>query len=394
MCLQFRAWKISAQNITPLCQQEQIGRYPWWLREEGPSPYLSPALTHTLSSSSGTYLQSVEGGRHAQRDLFPPKPAGTKHLWNLSSRHLDVHLHICAWTTLGDHGMIGLEGTFRGHPLSLDQVAQRPIQPGCEHFQRWSIHSFSRQPLPMYYTLISLWWGQGHFSLSISCKQPYLTVPAGGQGLNCHPVMARCCDSHQSSPYQLHHLYLPLKIHVLEISSFSQSPLFSDLPSFCLHTCVIRFIFLLGWRFFYYSAFISKALVICHKVCKSINIATPLSPSLVWQRVFWHRIMALELTGTTPASSCLTSETVYLTADLLTRSVEEGPEQWWTPTRGSSQLMPESLLIHFSSFTRACSSPCSHQQHWVSDVLLRCVGSTKPTTSLRAREFIYLILGR
>lgn len=139
MCLQFRAWKISGQNITALRQQEQKGRHPWWLREEGPSPYLPPALTRTLSSSSGTYLQSVEGGRHAQRDLFPPKPAGTKHLWNLLSRHLDVHLHICAWTTLGDHGMIGLEGTFRGHPLSLDQVAQRPTQPGCEHFQRWSM---------------------------------------------------------------------------------------------------------------------------------------------------------------------------------------------------------------------------------------------------------------
>ena len=54
---------------------------------------------------------------------------------------------------------IGLEGTLKitqfqipchgqGY-LPLDQVAQSPIQPDLEHFQGWSIHNFSGQPLPL-----------------------------------------------------------------------------------------------------------------------------------------------------------------------------------------------------------------------------------------------------
>jgi len=35
--------------------------------------------------------------------------------------------------------------------LSLDQVAQNPIQPGLEHFQGGGIHSFSGQPVPVPY---------------------------------------------------------------------------------------------------------------------------------------------------------------------------------------------------------------------------------------------------
>jgi len=32
--------------------------------------------------------------------------------------------------------------------LILDQAAQGPIQPGCEHLQGWGIHSLSGQPVP------------------------------------------------------------------------------------------------------------------------------------------------------------------------------------------------------------------------------------------------------
>jgi len=53
----------------------------------------------------------------------------------------------------------GLEGTiqdtrfqalchWQGYP-PLDQVAQRPIQPGLEHCQGGGIHSYSVQPVPV-----------------------------------------------------------------------------------------------------------------------------------------------------------------------------------------------------------------------------------------------------
>jgi len=55
-----------------------------------------------------------------------------------------------------DHSTIkwfGLEGTLRiiwFQPyLPLDQVAQNPVQPGLEHFQRGGSHSFSGQPVPV-----------------------------------------------------------------------------------------------------------------------------------------------------------------------------------------------------------------------------------------------------
>ena len=54
---------------------------------------------------------------------------------------------------------LGLEGTFRGHPvqppcnvqghLQLDQIAQSPIQPGLECFQGWGICHVSGQPVPV-----------------------------------------------------------------------------------------------------------------------------------------------------------------------------------------------------------------------------------------------------
>jgi len=36
----------------------------------------------------------------------------------------------------------------QGH-LSLDQVAQSPVQPGLEHFQGGGTHGFSGQPVPV-----------------------------------------------------------------------------------------------------------------------------------------------------------------------------------------------------------------------------------------------------
>jgi len=33
--------------------------------------------------------------------------------------------------------------------LPEDQVAQRPMQSGFEHLQRWGIHSLSGQPVPV-----------------------------------------------------------------------------------------------------------------------------------------------------------------------------------------------------------------------------------------------------
>jgi len=53
----------------------------------------------------------------------------------------------------------GLEGTFKDHllqtpcrgqeHLSLNQVAQSPIQPDFEHSKSWYIHNFSRQHIPV-----------------------------------------------------------------------------------------------------------------------------------------------------------------------------------------------------------------------------------------------------
>ena len=37
----------------------------------------------------------------------------------------------------------------------VDQAAQGPIQPGLECFQRWDIHSFSGQPVPVPRSLLS-----------------------------------------------------------------------------------------------------------------------------------------------------------------------------------------------------------------------------------------------
>lgn len=34
--------------------------------------------------------------------------------------------------------------------LPLAQVTQSPIQPGLEHHQKWGIHSFSGQPVPVH----------------------------------------------------------------------------------------------------------------------------------------------------------------------------------------------------------------------------------------------------
>lgn len=48
--------------------------------------------------------------------------------------------------------------------------------------------------------------------------------PCRGTGFEL-PVMPRCWDSHQSSPYWFHHLSLPCKIHVLETSSSSPESL-------------------------------------------------------------------------------------------------------------------------------------------------------------------------
>ena len=31
--------------------------------------------------------------------------------------------------------------------LSLDQIAQTPVHPDCEHFHWWGIHNFSEKPL-------------------------------------------------------------------------------------------------------------------------------------------------------------------------------------------------------------------------------------------------------
>jgi len=75
-----------------------------------------------------------------------------------------MQIHAISWA---QHGMViiewfGLEGTPRiiklpppchrqGHPppeLVLDQAAQGPNQPGLEHFQGWSVHNLSGQPVP------------------------------------------------------------------------------------------------------------------------------------------------------------------------------------------------------------------------------------------------------
>ena len=63
-----------------------------------------------------------------------------------------------------DHRIIecfGLEGMFSGRLaqppcseqgyLQLDQVAQNPVQPGLECFQRWGLHYFSGQSVPVFH---------------------------------------------------------------------------------------------------------------------------------------------------------------------------------------------------------------------------------------------------
>jgi len=74
----------------------------------------------------------------------------------LEASHLEVAIHSINHKTIE---WFGLEGHFKDHPvhppcnkqghLELDQVAQSPLQPDTEFFQRWGIYHLSGQPVPV-----------------------------------------------------------------------------------------------------------------------------------------------------------------------------------------------------------------------------------------------------
>lgn len=72
--------------------------------------------------------------------------------------------HTNNWIESLGHGMAWVGRDQKNHFISatlpgeghlpLFQVPQSPIQPGVEHSQGWGIHSFSRQHVPVFHTVI------------------------------------------------------------------------------------------------------------------------------------------------------------------------------------------------------------------------------------------------
>ncbi|KAK4827689.1 hypothetical protein QYF61_020823 [Mycteria americana] len=110
--------------------------------------------------------QPIEWDRTVSNDIDPFAPLHTLNVSfgnkiRKSSGHCFSSSESRLLSMQQNHRIIewfGLEGTLKiiffqptchgpGH-LPLDQVAQSPIQPGLECFQRWGIHSFSGQPVP------------------------------------------------------------------------------------------------------------------------------------------------------------------------------------------------------------------------------------------------------
>lgn len=94
--------------------------------------------------------------------------------------------------------------------LPLDQVTQSPIQPGQEHFQGWSIHSSSGQPVPL-----SEW---GIFFLISNLSQPSLSAKPFPFVLSLHAPVWPEVQSH------LKHFTASLHSWTLALSKDQCSP--------------------------------------------------------------------------------------------------------------------------------------------------------------------------
>ena len=105
----------------------------------------------------------------------------------------------------------------------LDQVAQGPIQPGLEHFQWWSIHSLSGQPVPAPHHSVK------NFPLTSNLNLPSLSLKPS------HLVLSLTAHEKNDSPTVYNPLLNTGRLQWCLLTAFSSPDWTSPAPLVCLH---------------------------------------------------------------------------------------------------------------------------------------------------------------